>query len=149
MNVLARTVEIALAHFDLDERAIGCRVTAGNVEIAGRLVDRLDIEDGMVRGRARPVRYLHRFEVVQILQAPFGPVYQRLVVGIAFRDVELAPDHVIAGARVAMDLDPFDIGSRSLFDHEGDVDTLRSGIASEARGRLGKGIAELCHFDGE
>ena len=149
LNVLARTVEIALAHFDLDERTIGGRVTAGDVEIAGRLVNRLDIEDDMVRRRARPVRYFHRLEVVQILQAPFGPVYQRLVVGIAFRDIELAPDHVIAGARVAMNLDPFDIGAGPLFDHEGDVDTLRGGIAGEARGRLGKGIAEPCHFDGQ
>ena len=46
-----------------------------------------------------------------------------------------------------MDFDPFDIGARALFDDEGDVDTLRGGIASEVRGRLGKGIAELCHFD--
>ena len=48
-----------------------------------------------------------------------------------------------------MDFDPLDIGSRPLFDDEGDVDTLRGGIAGEARGRLGKGIAELCHFDGQ
>ena len=149
LDVLARTVEIALGDLDLDERAVGGRVAAGNVEIAGCLVNRLDIEDDMVRCGAGLARYFHGFEVVQILQAPFGPVDQRFVVGIAFRDIELAPDHVIAGARVAMNLDPFDIGAGPLFDHEGDVDTLRGGIAREARGRLGKGITELCHFDGQ
>src|SRR2546430_10927112 len=112
-------------------RAVVGRTPAGDVEVAGRLVNRLDIEDDMIRCRARPVRYLHRFEVVQILQTPFGPAYQRLVVGIAFCEVELAPDHVIAGARVPMQLDPFDIDSRSLSHHAGAVDTFRSGIATE------------------
>src|SRR6185369_17644843 len=51
LNVLARAIEIAFAHLDLDERAIGGRVTAGDVEIAGRLVNRLDIENDMVRRR--------------------------------------------------------------------------------------------------
>jgi hypothetical protein len=48
-----------------------------------------------------------------------------------------------------MNLDPFDIGARPLFDHEGDVDTLRGSIASELRSSLGKGIAKLRHFDRE
>ena len=139
LDVLAGAVEIAVAEFDLGERAVGGRITAGDVEIAGRLVHHLDVEHDTVRRRARLVRYLDRLEIVQVLQPPLGPIDQRLVVGIAFGDVEFAPDHVTAGAGIAVDFDALDIGSRSLIDHEGDVDALRGGIAGGAGAACAKG----------
>ena len=57
----------------------------------------------MTRSEAEPgsVVIFTRLEVVEVLQPPLGAVDQHAVVGIAFRDIELAPDHVVARARVA------------------------------------------------
>ena len=45
--------EIAVAELDLGEPAVGRRVAAGDVEIAGRLLRHLDIEHDAIRRRAR------------------------------------------------------------------------------------------------
>ena len=79
---------------------------------------RSDAEPGLRRD-------LDGLEIVQVLQPPLGAVDQRLVVGIAFGDVEFAPDHVVARAGIAVDVDALDIGARPLIDREGDVDAPR------------------------
>ena len=48
-----------------------------------------------------------------------------------------------------MDFDALDIGSRSLIDHEGDVDAPGIGIAECTGEGLRKGIAELRQLDRE
>ena len=149
LHGIAGAVEIAVADLDFGEPAVGGRITAGDEEVAGRLVDRLDIEDHTVGRRPRPRRDLDGLEVVQVLQPPLGAVDQDLVIGIALTEIELATNHVVARAAVAVDLDAFDIGSLALVDHEGDVDALRNRVARHPRRRVGKGITELRHLDGE
>ncbi len=85
--------------------------------------------------RARLVGDLHGLEVVEVLQAPLGAIDQRAVVGIAFGDVELATDHIVAGAGVAADIDALDVGARALLDHEHDRDGARSARLRSPRGR--------------
>ena len=148
-TAIAGAVEIAVAELDLGQQAVGRRVAAGDEEVAGRLVDRLDVEHDAIRRRARLGRDLDGLEVVQVLQPPLGAVDQGLVVGIAFGEFELAADHVVAGAGVAVDVDALDIGPLALLDHEGDVDALCDGIARDAGRGMRKGIAELRHLDGE
>jgi len=77
---VAAAEEIAVAELDLGEQAIGGRVTAGNVEIAGRLLVDLDIDDDAVRGRTGHARDLDGLEIVQALKPPLGAVDQILVV---------------------------------------------------------------------
>ena len=146
---LAGAQEVAIAYLDLGQKPIGRRVAAGNRELAGRLLSYLDVEQDTILHRTWFGRNLDGLEVVQILQPPFGPVDQRLVVGIAFGNVELAPDHIFPGTGVAMDLDAFDIGSRALIDGEGNINALRFGIAGDAGNGLRKGKAEFCQFDRE
>ena len=100
----------------------------------------------MIRRRAGLGGDLDGLEIVQVLQPPFGAIDQRLVVGIAFGDVEFAPDHVIAGTGVAVDIDALDIGPRPLIDLQRHIDAPRFGIAGGAGHGLRKGIAELGHF---
>ena len=78
-------------------------------------------------------RDLHRLEVAEVLQAPLGAIDQRAVVGIALGDIELAADHVVAGARVAAHIDALDVGVRAFIDHENDIDSAALEVAVAAR----------------
>ena len=60
---------------------------------------------------------LHRLEEVEVLDASLGAIDQGAVVGIAFGDVELAPDHIIAGTGIAADVDALDVGARAFVHH--------------------------------
>ena len=51
------------------------------------------------------------------------------VEGVAFVDAELAADDLVAGDRIALDVDPLDIDARRLADPEGDVHLLLLGVA--------------------
>jgi hypothetical protein len=115
-------MKIAVADLDLGEQAIDRRVTAGDAEIAGLLLRQFDIDHDAVGRRAGLVGDLDGLEVVQILQPPLGAIDQPLVVGIALGDIEFAPDHVTAGAGVAMDVDALDVSARALFDRERHID---------------------------
>ena len=147
LKVGAGAVKIPFAELDLDERAVRGRIAARDEEVAGRLIDGLDIEHDAIRRRSRPLRYLHGLEVVQVSEAPLGPVDQGLVVGIAFRDIEFAPDHVVAGAVVAVDFDALDIGPGALIDHEGNIDASRGLIADESGRCIREGVAKFRHLD--
>ena len=116
MRVLAAAEQVALADADFGDEAVGGRIAAGDRELAGRLLFHVDIEDDAVGRRARLVGDLHVLEVVEVLQPPLGAVDQRAVVGVAFGDIELAPDDVVARARVAADIDALDVGARALLD---------------------------------
>ena len=83
-------------------------------------------------------------EEVQILQPPLGAVDQRAVVRIAFGDIELAPDHIIAGADIAADIDALDIGAGALVDDKGDVDGARLRIAVAARAHAWRTDSRAC-----
>ena len=76
--------------------------------------------------------FLKKFE---ILDAPLGAIDQRAVVGIAFGDIELAPDDIIAGARVAADVDALDVGARAFVDDVDDADRVRLRRLRSPRGR--------------
>jgi hypothetical protein len=62
LDVFPGAVEITIARLDLDKSSVGGRVAAGDAEIAGRLVDRLDVEHDVIRSRTRPIRDLDRLE---------------------------------------------------------------------------------------
>ena len=66
-------------------------------------------------GRVRDVDLL---EVAETVQPALGPLDHRVVVGVAFADVELAANDVVARARVADDVDPLDVDLRTVVDGE-------------------------------
>ena len=81
---------------------------------------------------------LHGLEVVEILQPPLGAVDQRAVIGVAFGEIELAANHVVARAGVAADVDALDIGARAFVDREHD----RTVCVSKLRSPRGRTIAK-------
>src|SRR6202022_103950 len=85
---VAGAQEIAVAHLDFGEHAVGRRVASGNREVAGRLLLHLDIEHDAILHRAWLARNLDRLEIVQVLEVPFGAIDQGLVVGVAFGNIE-------------------------------------------------------------
>src|SRR5207253_620148 len=93
--------QVALAHAHFGDQPVDRGIAAGNREVAGELLLHVDVEDDAVGGRARLLGDLDALEVIQVLQAPLGAIDQHLVEGVALGDLELAPDHVLAGARVA------------------------------------------------
>jgi hypothetical protein len=109
---------------------------------------RSTVDDDAVGRRTGLGRDLDRLEVAEILQSPLGAIDQGAVVGIAFDDVEFAPDDVVAGAGVAAQVDALDIGVRAFLDHEGHVDDSLFGNAVAARARGSERIAALGHLDG-
>ena len=118
------------------------RIAAADREFAGRLLDQVDDQNDLVGLRARRRRNIDRREVIERLEAALGALHQHLVEGVAFADVELAADHVVARAVVAADFDALDIGTRTLVDRVDDRDRAVLEIAVAARRHLREGIAE-------
>src|SRR5262245_63994385 len=124
--------QVALGDADLPDESVCGGVAARDREFTRRLLLHVDIENDAIRCRARLGRYLDALEVGEILQASFGAIDERSVVGVAFGEVEFAPNHVIARAGVAADIDPFDVGALPLIDREGQVDGPRLRVADRA-----------------
>src|SRR5712671_6264942 len=147
LGVEAEAEQVALTDADLAHEAIGGGVAAGDRELARRLLLDVDVEDDAVGCRSRVGRDLHLFEVAQVLQAALGPSNQRPVVGVAFGDIELAPDHVIAGADVAADIDLLDVDARAILDREGEADGVGLRVAISARTHRREGKTLPRRFD--
>ena len=104
----------------------------------------------MTRSGAEPgsLVILTDLEVVEVLQPPFGAIDQRAVIGVALGDIELAPDDIVARARVAADVDALDVGVRTFLDDESQIDLVAFEIAIAARPHDRERIAALGDLDG-
>jgi hypothetical protein len=111
-------MKIALADRNFADDAVRRGIAAAHRELAGQLLDDIDIDQHPVRGRAGLVGDAHALEIAEIVQPPLRPVDQDAVIGIAFEQIELAPDHMVARARIADDIDALDIDPRAFFDDE-------------------------------
>ena len=85
---------------------------------------------------------MHFLEVAEPVQAAFAAFDQSMVVGVAFADVEFAANHVIARARVAGDVDAFDIDFRAVVDGEGERDLVRRFVALAVRPHVREGVTQ-------
>ena len=118
------------------------RIAGADREFAGRLLDDVDDQDDLVRLGARRGRDVDRLEETKRFQAPLGALDQHLVEGVAFADVELAADDIVARAGVAADLDALDIGLGALVDRVDDRNRAVLEVAVAARRDLREGIAQ-------
>ena len=148
-TVAARSQEVALRDRDLPHEAVGGGIAAHDREIAGRLLFDVDVDHHPVGRRTGLVGDLHGLEEIQTLDAPLGAIDQGAIVGIAFRNIELAPDHVVARARIAADVDALDIGPDALIDDEGDADEVVLRVAIAPRTDRRKRISVLGDLDGD
>ena len=129
------------------DESVGGRVAAGDREFTGRLFFNIDVDDDTIGRRARLIGDLDGLEIVEVLQAALGAVDQRAVIGITLAEIEFAADHIVAGARVAADVDALDIGARAFLDDKRQIDGLGLEVAVAARPHSGKGIAVLGGLD--
>ena len=74
-------------------------------------------------------------EVSQGVHASLRVVERRLAVGLALDDPQLAPDDLVSGLGVAVDVDALEVDQLSLLDLEGHVDG--AGLFVDRRGRRG------------
>src|SRR3546814_10187145 len=81
-------------------------------------------------------------EIAEAVDAALGALDRKAVEGVAFVKAKFAANDLVLGQRVAVDVDPLDIGARAFADVEGDVHRPRFGIAAELRIDVGKGVAE-------
>ena len=136
----AAAEEIPLGNADLGERALGRGVTARDREVAGGLLFEIDVENHPIRRRSRFGGDFDGLEEIEVLEPALGAIDQRAVVGIAFRDIEFAANHIVAGAGVAAYIDALDVDPGTFVDGEGDRDGMRIEIAVAARVHDREGI---------
>ena len=146
---LAAAEEVGFLHRDFGDQALGGRHAGGDRERTGRLVLDVDDDDHLVGRRPLPGRDRHGLEVAERAQAAFSLVDQHPVVCVAFGNIELAANDVIAGLGVAADFDALDIGARALVDHVGDRDDVVGVVAIAARLHLGEHVALPRKLDGQ
>ena len=146
LHVLAAAEEVGLGERDFGEEAGGGRIAAAEADRTRRLVFDLDGDDDPVGRRARPRRDVHLLEKAEPVEAALALFDHRVVVGVAFADVELAADHVIARAGVADDIDALDVDLRAVVDGEGDGDLVGRLVALAVRPHVGEGVALARQF---
>src|SRR3546814_14096904 len=77
-------------------------------------------------------------EIAKAVDAALGALDREAVERIAFVQAEFAADDLVLGQRVAVDVDPRDIGARAYADIESDVQRPRFGREAEREeGRRG------------
>src|SRR5690606_38419337 len=108
-----------------------------------------DIDDDAIRRRAGLGRDPDALEIAEILQPALSPVDQRVVIRIALIEVEFAADHIVARARIAGDVDAFDIDARALLHRKNQIDAARTEVTITARMNLGEGVAALGQLHGD
>ena len=87
-------------------------------------------------------------EEAEIPQALLGAAQLGGREGVAFRQPELAADHLVLGADVAGDVDALDIDLRAFLDVVGQVEDLVLGVAVDARPHVDEGVAEAADVVG-
>ena len=98
---------------ELDDEPLEARIAAGQRQLAGRLLLDVDAEDDAVRRRAFGLLDLELvLEEAEALDAVLAALDLQRVERVALVQAELAPDDLVAGRRVAGDVDPLDIDAR-------------------------------------
>ncbi len=129
----AAAEEVTLGYADFTHGAVGGRIAARDREIAGGFLLEIHDENHAVARRTGLGGDFHALEEIQVLQPALGTIDQRPVVGIAFRNIELAPDHIVPGAGIAAHIDALDIGSRAFRDGKYDRNRMFLEVAVATR----------------
>ena len=143
-DVLAAAEKVRLGVGELGHDALRRRIAAAEADRAGRLVLDLDHHDDAVGRRARTVRNVDLLEVAEAVQPALGPLDHLVVVGVAFADVELAANDVVARPCVADDVDPLDVDFRTVVDRVAQRDRVVRRVAVAMRAHFREGVAVAC-----
>ena len=147
LAVAAGSQEIAFGNRHLRHEAVCGRIAAHDRKVAGRLFLDIDVDHDAIRRRTGLVCDLHGFEKAETFDPALGAIDQGAIVGVAFGNIELAPDHILPGARIAANIDALDIGPRAFIQEKDDADGTVLRVAVTARAYRGKRVAVLADFD--
>src|SRR5690606_3443236 len=128
-QILAKTEEVALGERQLAKDAVGGGVAGACAILTGRLLDNVDVEDDLVRGRARGGRNLDAREEAEGFDVLAATDNGRTVERVAFSKAQLATDHEVAGLDVAGDVDALDIDASTFVDQVGHVERAGGHVA--------------------
>src|SRR5581483_886195 len=147
LGVFALSHQVSFADAYRGEKSDGGGITALNGEFAGCVLFDVDVQDHAVGRRAAFVGDLDRLEIAEVLQPPFGAIYQCAIVGVAFADIEFAADHIVPRAIIAVNIDALDIGARAFLNEIRKINRSCLDIAVAARLNRGEGVTALRHFE--
>ena len=143
VNSLPAPEEVVLRDLRLGDEVLDRREAGADLEGAGRALGDLDVDLHHVVGRTAARGDVDLLEVSQGVHAPLRIVERRLAVGLALDDAQLAPDDLVAGLGVAVDVDPLEVDQLSLLNLEGHVDGAGL-LVDRGRGRgVDVGVAPI------
>src|SRR5260221_10718587 len=146
---LALAEQVALLDRDVAQDARSRRVAGAEGDVAGALLDHLDLEIGLVRRRSGRGRDVDLLEEAEVAQALLAAPHLGGAEGVALGETELAADHLVEGARVAGDVDALDINARAFLDVEGDVDREIVLVAPDIGPDLDEGVTQRANEVGQ
>ena len=142
VHFLALAEEITLGDVGRDDELLKAGIARRQLQLAGRLFFDIEAQDHPVGCRTLG---LFDFQLLLEEAERLDPVLRALdlerVEGVTFVDPEFAADDLVAGDRVAVDVDPLDVDAWRFVDPELDVHQLLFGIAIIGRIDVGEGIA--------
>ena len=142
-QVLAAPEQVAFPDADVAERSHAGRKAGAEGQIAGRLLLDRDTDEGLV-GRAAPLGLdVDGPEKAEVADALARSAQLGGVEGVALDQPELAPDHPVEGALVALDVDALDEDLRSLLNLEGYVNQAVFTIAIFPGPDVDEGVAHV------
>src|ERR1700722_1920436 len=137
---VARAEKIGVADGDRTGNAVGAGIAAHDRESAGLVFLDGDIDDDAVRRRAGLRGDFHGLEIAELLQPPLAAVHERAIVSVALHEIEFAPDYVVAGFVVAVNVDALDVKPLIVDDGVDEIDNPNPALP-RVRGRVGWGNA--------
>src|SRR5882757_9623041 len=121
-KLLAFAQEVAFLDRDVAQDARCRRIAGTEGDVAGALLDHLNLEVGLVGRRPRGCRNIDLLEEAEGAQALLAAAHLGGAESVTLGEAEFPSDHLVESTRVARDVDAFDINARPLLDVEGHVD---------------------------
>src|SRR5262249_46318571 len=147
LAVIAATHKVAVGHANFGNEAVGGRIATGNRKLTCWLLLNIDVNNHPVRSRTRLVGDLDHLKIIEVLQTPFGAVNQRPVIGVALSEIEFTADHIVARARIAANVDAFDIGACAFFHNERQIYGFGFEVTLTAWPNIGERVALSCRLN--
>src|SRR5690606_6587971 len=142
---LSATKEVLLLDGGFEDQAVAAGGVAGtDTERAGRLVFDIDNHHDAIGSGALRGRDVDGGEVAKGLEPSLGARDHLLIERVAFTEVELTANDIVARAGVAAHFDPLDIGTLALIDEIGHAHGLVGEVTVATGGHAGERITSRC-----
>src|SRR5574338_1671795 len=125
-----KKIEIALSELDESEQALYRAEACPEVECAGPFLLHLDEQILAARDPGVLGISIHFLEIAEVIESLLAGLDTNRVEDIAGKNEDFAAEHLVLGASIPRDVDPFDKGALALVDVVGEIDHTRAGGGS-------------------